>query len=172
MNTNINININNARLNEMKACYERAYNDIYTFSTSYADNTISLVPYMNSDNPVRNDIMKYDSLREALKRVCELPDTIQTVKQAIDLIDKLIAHYNLDEEVAVFTPNDDDYGALMNCLDIHPDYSVYNVTPLGEVSILYYEDRISAILIDNADVDDILGAMMDLNWALKRMKRS
>ena len=169
---NTNININNARLNEMKACYERAYNDIYTFSTSYADNTISLVPYMNSDNPVRNDIMKYDSLREALKRVCELPDTIQTVKQAIDLIDKLIAYHGLNEEIAVHTQDSIDYDALLNQLYLNPCYSEQRVTPLGEVSILYYEDRISAILIDNADVDDILGAMMDLNWALKRMKRS
>ena len=169
---NTNININNARLNEMKACYERAYNDIYTFSTSYADNTISLVPYMNSDNPVRNDIMKYDSLREALKRVCELPDTIQTVKQAIDLIDKLIAYHGLNEEIAVHTQDSIDYDALLNQLTLNPCYSEQRVTPLGEVSILYYEDRISAILIDNADVDDILGAMMDLNWALKINKRS
>ena len=169
---NTNININNARLNAMKACYERAYNDIYTFSTSYADNTISLVPYMNSDNPVRNDIMKYDSLRAALKRVCELPDTIQTAKQAIKLIDKLIAYHGLDEEIAVHTPDSDDYDALLNQLTLNPCYSEQRITPLGEVSILYYEDRISAILIDDADVDDILGAMMDLNWALKRMKRS
>ena len=169
---NTNININNARLNEMKACYERAYNDIYTFSTSYADNTISLVPYINSDNPVRNDIMQYDSLREALKRVCELPDTIQTVKQAIDLIDKLIAYHGLDEEIAVHTQDSMDYDALLNQLTLNPCYSEQRITPLGEVSILYYEDRISAILIDNADVDDILGAMMDLNWALKINKRS
>ena len=169
---NTNININNARLNEMKACYERAYNDIYTFSTSYADNTISLVPYMNSDNPVRNDIMKYDSLRKALKRVCELPDTIQTVKQAIDLVDKLIAHYDLDEEIGVHTQDSDDYDALLNQLTLNPCYSEQRVTPLGEVSILYYEDKISAILIDDASVDDILGVMMDLNWALKINKRS
>ena len=169
---NTNININNARLNEMKACYERAYNDIYTFSTSYADNTIGLVPYMNNNNPVRNDIMQYDSLRAALKRVCELPDTIQTVKQAIGLIDKLIAYYNLDEEIAVHTQDSMDYDALLNQLYLNPCYSEQRITPLGEVSILYYEDRISAILIDNADVDDILGAMMDLNWALKINKRS
>lgn len=164
-----NININNARLNEMKACYERAYNDIYTFSTSYADNTIGLVPYMNNNNPVRNDIMQYDSLRAALKRVCELPDTIQTVKQAIGLIDKLIAYYNLDEEIAVHTQDSIDYDALLNNLDLNPDYSIYNVTPMGEVSVIYYEDRPSAILLDDATVDDILGSIMDLNRIFKRM---
>ena len=166
---NTNININNARLNEMKACYERAYNDIYTFSTSYADNTISLVPYMNSDNPIRNDIMQYDSLRAALKRVCELPDTIQTVKQAIGLIDKLIAYYNLDEEIAVHTQDSIDYDALLNQLTLNPCYSEYRLTPLGEVSVIYYEDRPSAILIDDATVDDILGSIMDLNRIFKRM---
>ena len=166
---NTNININNARLNEMKACYERAYNDIYTFSTSYADNTISLVPYMNSDNPVRNDIMQYDSLRAALKRVCELPDTIQTVKQAIGLIDKLIAYYNLDEEIAVHTQDSMDYDALLNQLTLNPCYSEYRLTPLGEVSVIYYEDRPSAILLDDADVDDIIGSIMDLNRIFKRM---
>ena len=166
---NTNININNARLNEMKACYERAYNDIYTFSTSYADNTIGLVPYMNSDNPVRNDIMQYDSLRAALKRVCELPDTIQTVKQAIGLIDKLIAHYNLDEEIAVHTQDSIDYDALLNQLTLNPCYSEYRLTPLGEVSVIYYEDRPSAILLDDADVDDIIGSIMDLNRIFKRM---
>ena len=166
---NTNININNARLNEMKACYERAYNDIYTFSTSYADNTIGLVPYMNIDNPVRNDIMQYDSLRAALKRVCELPDTIQTVKQAIGLIDKLIAHYNLDEEIAVHTQDSIDYDALLNQLTLNPCYSEYRLTPLGEVSVIYYEDRPSAILLDDADVDDIIGSIMDLNRIFKRM---
>lgn len=164
-----NININNARLNEMKACYERAYNDIYTFSTSYADNTIGLVPYINSDNPIRNDIMQYDSLRAALKRVCELPDTIQTVKQAIGLIDKLIAHYNLDEEIAVHTQDSIDYDALLNQLTLNPCYSEYRLTPLGEVSVIYYEDRPSAILLDDADVDDIIGSIMDLNRIFKRM---
>ena len=166
---NTNININNARLNEMKACYERAYNDIYTFSTSYADNTISLVPYINSDNPVRNDIMQYDSLREALKRVCELPDTIQTVKQAIGLIDKLIAYHGLDEEIAVHTQDSMDYDALLNQLTLNPCYSEYRLTPLGEVSVIYYEDRPSAILLDDADVDDIIGSIMDLNRIFKRM---
>ena len=166
---NTNININNARLNEMKACYERAYNDIYTFSTSYADNTIGLVPYMNNNNPVRNDIMQYDSLRAALKRVCELPDTIQTVKQAIKLIDKLIAYYNLDEEIAVHTQDSIDYDALLNQLTLNPCYSEYRLTPLGEVSVIYYEDRPSAILLDDADVDDIIGSIMDLNRIFKRM---
>ena len=166
---NTNININNARLNEMKACYERAYNDIYTFSTSYADNTIGLVPYMNNSNPVRNDIMQYDSLRAALKRVCELPDTIQTVKQAIGLIDKLIAHYNLDEEIAVHTQDSMDYDALLNQLTLNPCYSEYRLTPLGEISVIYFEDRPSAILLDDADVDDILGSIMDLNRIFKRM---
>ena len=166
---NTNININNARLNEMKACYERAYNDIYTFSTSYADNTIGLVPYMNNNNPVRNDIMQYDSLRAALKRVCELPDTIQTVKQAIGLIDKLIAYYNLDEEIAVHTQDSMDYDALLNQLTLNPCYSEYRLTPLGEVSVIYYEDRPSAILLDDADVDDIIGSIMDLNRIFKRM---
>ena len=166
---NTNININNARLNEMKACYERAYNDIYTFSTSYADNTIGLVPYMNNNNPVRNDIMQYDSLRAALKRVCELPDTIQTVKQAIKLIDKLIAYYNLDEEIAVHTQDSMDYDALLNQLTLNPCYSEYRLTPLGEVSVIYYEDRPSAILLDDATVDDILGSIMDLNRIFKRM---
>ena len=166
---NTNININNARLNEMKACYERAYNDIYTFSTSYADNTIGLVPYMNNHNPIRNDIMQYDSLRAALKRVCELPDTIQTVKQAIGLIDKLIAYHGLDEEIAIHTQDSMDYDALLNNLDLNPDYSIYNVTPLGEVAVIYYEDRPSAILLDDATVDDILGSIMDLNRIFKRM---
>ena len=166
---NTNININNARLNEMKACYERAYNDIYTFSTSYADNTIGLVPYMNNDNPIRNDIMQYDSLRAALKRVCELPDTIQTVKQAIGLIDKLIAYHGLDEEVGIHTQDSEDYNALLNNLDLNPDYSIYNVTPMGEVSVIYYEDRPSAILLDDATVDDIIGSIMDLNRIFKRM---
>lgn len=164
-----NININNARLNEMKACYERAYNDIYTFSTSYADNTIGLVPYMNNNNPVRNDIMQYDSLRAALKRVCELPDTIQTVKQAIKLIDKLIAYHGLDEEIAVHTQDSIDYDALLNQLTLNPCYSEYRLTPLGEVSVIYYEDRPSAILLDDADVDDIIGSIMDLNRIFKKM---
>ena len=166
---NTNININNARLNEMKACYERAYNDIYTFSTSYADNTIGLVPYMNNHNPIRNDIMQYDSLRAALKRVCELPDTIQTVKQAIGLIDKLIAYHGFDEEIGIHTQDSEDYDALLNNLDLNPDYSVYNVTALGEVAVIYYEDRPSAILLDDATVDDIIGSIMDLNRIFKRM---
>ena len=166
---NTNININNARLNAMREAYERAYNDVYTFSASYADNTIGLVPYMNNHNPIRNDIMQYDSLRAALKRVCELPDTIQTVKQAIGLIDKLIAHYNLDEEIAVHTQESSDYDALLNNLDLNPDYSVYNVTALGEVAVIYYEDRPSAILLDDATVDDILGSIMDLNRIFKRI---
>ena len=167
---NNNMNINNARLNAMKEAYENAYDNIYTFSAC-SDGSISLMPYISKNDPIRNDVVVYDSYTEALKVVRQLKDKT-TVKQAIGFIEALIKHYNLDDEIGIHTQDSEDYDALLNNLDLNPDYSIYNVTPLGEVSILYYEDRISAILIDNADVDDILGAMMDLNWALKRMKRS
>ena len=62
-----------------------------------------------------------------------------------------------------------DYNALLNNLDLNPDYSIYNVTPLGEVAVIYYEDRPSAILLDDATVDDIIGSIMDLNRIFKRM---
>ena len=162
--------INNARLNAMKESYERAYDNIYTFSAC-ADGSISLMPYISKSNPIKHDVVICDSYTEALRVVRQLKDKT-TVKKAIGLIESLIAHYNLDEEIGVHTQDSDDYDALLNQLTLNPCYSEQRVTPLGEVSILYYEDKISAILIDNADVDDILGAMMDLNWALKRMKRS
>ena len=162
--------INNARLNAMKESYENAYDNIYTFSAC-SDGSISLMPYISKSNPIKHDVVVCDSYTEALKVVRQLKDKT-TVKQAIGFVEALIKHYNLDDEIGIHTQDSEDYDALLNNLDLNPDYSIYNVTPLGEVSILYYEDRISAILIDNADVDDILGAMMDLNWALKRMKRS
>ena len=162
--------INNARLNSLKESYENAYDNIYTFSAC-SDGSISLMPYISKSNPIKHDVVVCDSYTEALKVVRQLKDKT-TVKKAIGLIESLIAHYNLDEEIGVHTQDSDDYDALLNQLTLNPCYSEQRVTPLGEVSILYYEDRISAILIDDADVDDILGAMMDLNWALKRMKRS
>ena len=162
-------NINNARLNAMREAYENAYDNIYTFSAC-SDGSISLMPYISKNSPIRNDVVVCDSYTEALRVVRQFKDKT-TVKQAIGFVEALIKHYNLDEEVAVHTPDSMDYDALMNCLDIHPDYSVYNATAKGEVSILYYEDKISAILIDDASVDDILGAIMDLNWALKINKR-
>ena len=162
-------NINNARLNEMRRSYERAYNNIYTFSAC-SDGSISLMPYI-SGSPIRNDVVVCNSYKEALRVVRQLKDKT-TIKQAIGFVEALIKHYNLDEEIGVHTQESDDYDALLNQLTLNPCYSEQRITPLGEVSILYYEDRISAILIDDADVDDILGAMMDLNWALKRMKRS
>ena len=162
-------NINNARLNEMRRSYERAYDNIYTFSAC-SDGSISLMPYISKNSPIRNDIVVCDSYKEALRVVRQFKDKT-TVKQAIGFVEALIKHYNLDEEIAVHTQDSDDYDALLNQLTLNPCYSEQRITPLGEVSILYYEDRISAILIDNADVDDILGAIMDLNWALKRMKR-
>ena len=166
---NTNININNARLNAMRESYERAYDNIYTFSAC-ADGSVSLMPYISKNSPIRNDIVVCDSYKEALRVVRQFKDKT-TVKQAIGFVEALIKHYNLDEEIAVHTQDSDDYDALLNQLTLNPCYSEQRITPLGEVSILYYEDRISAILIDNADVDDILGAIMDLNWALKRMKR-
>lgn len=166
----MNNNINNARLNEMRRSYERAYNNIYTFSAC-SDGSISLMPYISKNSPIRNDVVVCDSYKEALRVVRQLKDKT-TVKQAIDFIEALIKHYNLDEEIAVHTPESSDYDALLNNLDLNPDYSIYNVTPLGEVSVIYYEDRPSAILLDDADVDDIIGAIMDLNWALKINKRS
>ena len=162
--------INNARLNALRESFENAYDNIYTFSAC-SDGSISLMPYISKNSPIRNDVVVCDSYAEALRVVRQLKDKT-TVKQAIGFVEALIKHYNLDEEIAVLTPDDDDYNALMNCLDIHPDYSIYNATPMGEVSVIYYEDRPSAILLDNATVDNILGSMMDLNWALKRMKRS
>ena len=160
-------NINNARLNEMKACYERAYDNIYTFSAC-ADGSISLMPYISKSNPIRNDVVVCDSYTEALRVVRQLKDKT-TVKQAIGFIEALIKHYNLDEEIAVHTQDSMDYDALLNQLTLNPCYSEYRLTPLGEVSVIYYEDRPSAILLDNATVDDILGSIMDLNRIFKRM---
>ena len=159
--------INNARLNSLKEAYENAYDNIYTFSAC-SDGSISLMPYISKSSPIRNDVVVCDSYTEALRVVRQLKDKT-TVKQAIGFVEALIKHYNLDEEIAVHTQDSDDYDALLNNLDLNPDYSVYNVTPLGEVSVIYYEDRPSAILLDDATVDDILGSIMDLNRIFKRM---
>lgn len=163
----MNNNINNARLNAMKESYERAYDNIYTFSAC-ADGSISLMPYISKDSPIRNDVVVCDSYKEALRVVRQLKDKT-TVKKAIGFIEALIKHYNLDEEIAVHTQDSDDYDALLNQLTLNPCYSEYRLTPLGEVSVIYYEDRVSAILLDEADVDDIIGSIMDLNRVLKRM---
>ena len=159
-------NINNARLNAMRESYERAYDNIYTFSAC-ADGSISLMPYI-SGSPIKNDVVVCDSYKEALRVVRQLKDKT-TVKQAIGFIEALIAHYNLDEEIAVHTQDSIDYDALLNQLTLNPCYSEYRLTPLGEVSVIYYEDRPSAILLDDADVDDIIGSIMDLNRIFKRM---
>ena len=159
--------INNARLNSLKESYENAYDNIYTFSAC-ADGSISLMPYISKNDHIRNDVVVCDSYTEALRVVRQLKDKT-TVKQAIGVVEALIKHYNLDEEIAVHTPDSDDYDALLNNLDLNPDYSIYNVTPLGEVSVIYYEDRPSAILLDDATVDDIIGSIMDLNRIFKRM---
>ena len=159
--------INNARLNSLKESYERAYDNIYTFSAC-ADGSISLMPYISKNSPIRNDVVVCDSYTEALRVVRQLKDKT-TVKQAIGFVEALIAHYNLDEEIAVLTQDSDDYDALLNQLTLNPCYSEYRLTPLGEVSVIYYEDRPSAILLDDADVDDIIGSIMDLNRIFKRM---
>ena len=164
---NTNININNARLNAMKESYERAYDNIYTFSAC-SDGSISLMPYISKNSPIRNDVVVCDSYAEALRVVRQLKDKT-TIKKAIGFIEGLIAHYNLDEEIAVHTQDSDDYDALLNQLTLNPCYSEYRLTPLGEVSVIYYEDRPSAILLDDADVDDIIGSIMDLNRIFKRM---
>ena len=164
---NTNININNARLNAMRESYERAYDNIYTFSAC-SDGSISLMPYISKNSPIRNDIVVCDSYKEALRVVRQFKDKT-TVKQAIGFVEALIKHYNLDEEIAVHTQDSDDYDALLNQLTLNPCYSEYRLTPLGEVSVIYYEDRPSAILLDDADVDDIIGSIMDLNRIFKRM---
>ena len=160
-------NINNARLNAMRESYERAYDNIYTFSAC-SDGSISLMPYISKNSPIRNDVVVCDSYTEALRVVRQLKDKT-TVKQAIGFVEALIKHYNLDEEIGIHTQDSEDYDALLNNLDLNPDYSIYNVTPMGEVSVIYYEDRPSAILLDDADVDDIIGSIMDLNRIFKRM---
>ena len=160
-------NINNARLNAMRESYERAYDNIYTFSAC-SDGSISLMPYISKNSPIRNDVVVYDSYKEALRVVRQLKDKT-TVKQAIGFVEALIKHYNLDDEIAVHTQDSMDYDALLNQLTLNPCYSEYRLTPLGEVSVIYYEDRPSAILLDDADVDDILGSIMDLNRIFKRM---
>ena len=159
--------INNARLNAMRESYERAYDNIYTFSAC-ADGSISLMPYISKNSPIRNDVVVCDSYKEALRVVRQLKDKT-TIKQAIGFVEALIKHYNLDEEIAVHTQDSIDYDALLNQLTLNPCYSEYRLTPLGEVSVIYYEDRPSAILLDDADVDDILGSIMDLNRIFKRM---
>lgn len=159
--------INNARLNSLKESYENAYDNIYTFSAC-ADGSISLMPYISKNDHIRNDVVVCDSYTEALRVVRQLKDKT-TVKQAIGFVEALIKHYNLDDEVGIHTQDSEDYDALLNNLDLNPDYSIYNVTPLGEVSVIYYEDRPSAILLDDATVDDILGSIMDLNRIFKRM---
>ena len=160
-------NINNARLNAMKESYERAYDNIYTFSAC-SDGSISLMPYISKNSPIRNDVVVCDSYAEALRVVRQLKDKT-TIKQAIGFVEALIAHYNLDDEIAVHTQDSMDYDALLNQLTLNPCYSEYRLTPLGEVSVIYYEDRPSAILLDDADVDDIIGSIMDLNRIFKRM---
>ena len=160
-------NINNARLNAMRESYERAYDNIYTFSAC-ADGSISLMPYISKNSPIRNDVVVCNSYKEALRIVKQLKDKT-TVKKAIGFIEGLIAHYNLDDEIGVHTQDSDDYDALLNQLYLNPCYSEYRLTPLGEVSVIYYEDRPSAILLDDADVDDIIGSIMDLNRIFKRM---
>ena len=159
--------INNARLNAMKEAYENAYDNIYTFSAC-SDGSISLMPYISKSSPIKYDVVVCDSYKEALKVVRQLKDKT-TVKQAIGFIKALIKHYNLDEEVGIHTQDSMDYDALLNQLTLNPCYSEYRLTPLGEVSVIYYEDRPSAILLDDADVDDILGSIMDLNRIFKRM---
>ena len=159
--------INNARLNAMRESYERAYDNIYTLSAC-ADGSISLMPYISKSNPIRNDVVVCDSYKEALRVVRQLKDKT-TIKQAIGFVEALIAHYNLDDEIAVHTQDSIDYDALLNQLTLNPCYSEYRLTPLGEVSVIYYEDRPSAILLDDADVDDIIGSIMDLNRIFKRM---
>ena len=160
-------NINNARLNAMRESYERAYDNIYTFSAC-SDGSISLMPYISKNSPIRNDVVVCDSYAEALRVVRQLKDKT-TIKQAIGFVEALIAHYNLDDEIAVHTQDSMDYDALLNQLTLNPCYSEYRLTPLGEVSVIYYEDRPSAILLDDADVDDIIGSIMDLNRIFKRM---
>ena len=160
-------NINNARLNAMKESYERAYDNIYTFSAC-SDGSISLMPYISKNSPIRNDVVVCDSYKEALRVVRQLKDKT-TIKQAIGFVEGLIKHYNLDDEIAVHTQDSMDYDALLNQLYLNPCYSEYRLTPLGEVSVIYYEDRPSAILLDDADVDDIIGSIMDLNRIFKRM---
>ena len=159
--------INNARLNSLKESYENAYDNIYTFSAC-SDGSISLMPYISKSNPIKYDVVVCDSYTEALKVVRQLKDKT-TIKQAIGFIEALIAHYNLDDEVGIHTQDSEDYDALLNNLDLNPDYSIYNVTPMGEVAVIYYEDRPSAILLDDATVDDIIGSIMDLNRIFKRM---
>ena len=159
--------INNARLNSLKESYENAYDNIYTFSAC-SDGSISLMPYISKSNPIKHDVVVCDSYTEALRVVRQLKDKT-TVKQAIGFIEALIKHYNLDEEIGIHTQDSEDYDALMNNLDLNPDYSIYNVTPMGEVAVIYYEDRPSAILLDDATVDDIIGSIMDLNRIFKRM---
>ena len=160
-------NINNARLNAMKEAYQNAYDNIYTFSAC-SDGSISLMPYISKSNPIKHDVVVCDSYAEALRVVRQLKDKT-TVKQAIGFVEALIKHYNLDDEIGIHTQDSMDYNALLNNLDLNPDYSIYNVTPMGEVSVIYYEDRPSAILLDDATVDDIIGSIMDLNRIFKRM---
>ena len=157
--------INNARLNSLKESYENAYDNIYTFSAC-SDGSISLMPYISKSNPIKHDVVVCDSYTEALRVVRQLKDKT-TVKQAIGFVEALIKHYNLDEEIGVHTQDSIDYDALLNQLTLNPCYSEYRLTPLGEVSVIYYEDRPSAILLDDATVDDILGSIMDLNRVLK-----
>ena len=159
--------INNARLNSLKEAYQNAYDNIYTFSAC-SDGSISLMPYISKSSPIRNDVVVCDSYTEALRVVRQLKDKT-TVKQAIGFVEALIKHYNLDDEIAVHTQDSMDYDALLNQLTLNPCYSEYRLTPLGEVSVIYYEDRPSAILLDDADVDDIIGSIMDLNRIFKRM---
>ena len=159
--------INNARLNSLKEAYENAYDNIYTFSAC-SDGSISLMPYISKSNPIKHDVVVCDSYTEALRVVRQLKDKT-TVKQAIGFVEALIKHYNLDDEIAVHTQDSDDYDALLNQLTLNPCYSEYRLTPLGEVSVIYYENRPSAILLDDADVDDIIGSIMDLNRIFKRM---
>lgn len=160
-------NINNARLNALREAYENAYDNIYTFSAC-SDGSISLMPYISKDSPIRNDVIVCDSYKEALRVVRQLKDKT-TIKKAIGFIEDIIKHYGLEDIVGVHTQDSNDYDALLNQLTLNPCYSEYRLTPLGEVSVIYFEDRPSAILLDDADVDDILGSIMDLNRIFKRI---
>lgn len=157
--------INNARLNSLKESYENAYDNIYTFSAC-SDGSISLMPYISKSSPIRNDVVVCDSYKEALRVVRQLKDKT-TVKKAIGFIEGIIKHYGLEDIVGVHTQDSEDYDALLNQLTLNPCYSEQRLTPLGEVSVIYFEGEPSAILLDDADVDDILGSIMDLSWALK-----
>ena len=164
--------INNARLTELKNSYERAYNDIYTVNVLSDNNTASifLEPIINTDSPRKYDIITGLSYREALRIARSVPATIDTENKAIKLIDKLIAYHNLDEEIGVHKPGDDDYNNLMNNFDINPDYDIFSLTPFGEVAVLFYEDRPIGVLVEDATIDDVFHALPELHRILSEIK--